>query len=91
MVALVDYPVDAMHLAMPDIEDPCEFEEFAYIAGSVWAAKTGVDPWKDAKASFPYTGDPPAAEPSGTPFEEDEDHLAKRDPKLWARFGDSPL
>jgi hypothetical protein len=60
----------------------CEFEEFAYVAGSVCAEKTGKD-----LASFPYTGAPPAAQPSGTPFKEDPGYLAKRYPKLWARFG----
>jgi Protein of unknown function (DUF4240) len=75
----------------PDVQGPCEFEEFAYVASEVWREKTGIDPWEDPKGSFPYTGAPPAAEPSGAPFEENDKHLAKRYPKLWARFGASPL
>jgi Protein of unknown function (DUF4240) len=70
---------------------PCEFEEFAYVASKAWAEKTGINPWNDPKGSFPYTGAPPAAQPSGTLFEIDENHLANRYPKLWARFGSSPL
>jgi hypothetical protein len=30
-------------------------------------------------------------QPSGEPFPEDEDHLARRYPKLWQRFGAKPL
>ena len=75
----------------PDPGGPCEFEEFATVAGEVWAEKTGIDPWTDPEGSFPYTGAPPAASPSGTPFEEDPRYLAKRYPKLWKRFGTWPL
>lgn len=64
-----------------------EFEEFAAIAGGVWAEKTGTDPWSDPQARFPYGVVPLPPEPAGDPFEEDADHLAKRYPKLWARFG----
>jgi len=75
----------------PDMAGVCEFEEFAYVAGEVWQEKTGIDPGTDPEDRFPYTGAAAASEPSGTPFEEDETHLAKRYPKLWARFGKSPL
>lgn len=84
-------PDSLADMLAPDAEGPCEFEAFAYVAGEVWAEKTGIDPWKDPKGSFPYTGAPPAASPSGAPFEEDERHLAKRYSKLWKRFGTSPL
>lgn len=63
-------------------EDLYDFELFAYVAGEVWKEKTGLDADR-----FPYTGAPPASQPSGVPFEEDPDHLAKRYPKLWAKFG----
>jgi hypothetical protein len=66
----------------------CEYEEFAYIASTVWKEKTGIDPWQAKAPVFPYTGAPPAAEPSGMPFKEDPDYLAKKYPKLWARFGE---
>ena len=70
-----------------DAAGNCEYEEFAYIASKVWREKTGIDPWKSETQVFPYTGAPPAPSPSGTPFEEDAGYLAKRYPKLWARFG----
>jgi hypothetical protein len=83
---------DSLALSLaPDTQGVCEFEEFAYVAAEVWAEKTGMDPWKDPDGRFPHTGASPASEPSGTPFEEDGAYLAKRYPRLWARFGASPL
>jgi len=75
--------------------DPVEFESFSYVAADVWKSKTGIDPItapgdvgffsvEDIIALIP-------GEPSGEPFEEDPDYLAKRWPKLWQRFGDNPL
>lgn len=66
---------------------PLEFEEFSYVASDVWSTKTGkdsVDMPFDAAYSL---GD----DPLGEEFEEDDAHLAKRYPKLWARFGETPL
>ena len=63
-----------------------EFEGIAYVATEVWGEKTGKDPWLDPTATF--TGAVlMAEEPSGTPLEKGAGHLAKRYPKLWARFG----
>lgn len=64
-----------------------EFEQFTAVAGSVWAEKTGTDPWSDPQGRLPYASVPLPAEPAGYPFEEDAVHLARRYPKLWARFG----
>ena len=64
-----------------------EFESFATTAGDVWAEKTGTKPWSDPQKRFPYGSAPLPSEPAGQPFEEDALHLAKRYPKLWARFG----
>jgi uncharacterized protein DUF4240 len=83
--ALAD-PESLADAIAPDAHELFEFEEFANVAGQVWAEKTGIDPWRDPKASFPLIG-AVALQPSGTPFEEDPEHLAKRYPKLWARFG----
>lgn len=80
-------PDSLADMVEPGGQGTFEFEEFAYVAVHVWAEKTGIDPWKDTKASFPYTGAPPATEPSGTPFGEAPHDLARRYPKLWARFG----
>lgn len=74
-----------------DAEGPAEFEEFSYVAMDVWSRKTGrsLDDFGaltvDAMAAMTD------AEPSGEPFEEDEDALAARYPRLWARFGENPL
>lgn len=67
-----------------------EFEEFATVASTAWAEKTGIVPWSDPQARYPYRSIPPASEPAGVPFKEDDVYLAKRYPKLWARFGTSP-
>lgn len=75
----------------PDPGGVCEFEEFAYIAGEVWQEKTGIDPMTDPQGRFPNTGAAPAVDPSGEPFQEDQAYLANRYPKLWARFGETPL
>ena len=69
-----------------DTEKFCEFEAFATVASNVWWRKTGVNPWEDLDSTFPYTGAPPAPEPSGTAFSQDPQELAKRYPRLWARF-----
>jgi hypothetical protein len=75
----------------PEPGGPCEFEEFAYVASKVWQEKTGINPWEDDQGRFPYTGAPPAADPAGTPFKDSEQYLSKAYPKLWERFGHSPL
>jgi hypothetical protein len=88
--AIVD-PDSLADILPAGIREACEFEEFAYVAGKVWGEKSGIDPWKDPRASFSYTGMPPAASPDGTEFKEDSEYLSKRYPKLWTRFGASPL
>jgi Protein of unknown function (DUF4240) len=62
-----------------------DFEDFAYVAAGVWSEKTGINPWKDPKGRFPYTGAPPSGMPAGHEVTDDRE-LAKRFPKLWARF-----
>jgi hypothetical protein len=83
--ALADPDSLATMITTREPEDLYDFELFAYVAREVWEEKTGLDADR-----FPYTGAPPAAQPAGEPFAEDPDHLAKRYPKLWARFGMSP-
>lgn len=80
--ALADPDSLATLITTPEPENLYDFELFAYVAREVWEEKTGLDTDR-----FPYTGAPPASQPSGVPFEEDGDHLARRYSKLWARFG----
>lgn len=67
-----------------DSSGPLEFEGFAYVAREAWAARTGRDGSEMPGGAQPY------GEPTGQPFEEDAAHLARRYPKLWKRFGNSP-
>lgn len=60
-----------------------EFEEFAYIARDAWAAKTGKD-WNAMPVVANMIYD---VEPKGSAFSEDATELARRYPRLWARFG----
>jgi hypothetical protein len=83
---------DSLGSTIPkDQYEPCEFEEFAYVAREVWQSKTGIDPLQDKLGRFPYSGAPPAEEVAGTPFEDSEEMLEMRYPKLWSRFGKAPL
>ena len=70
-----------------DVEGWLEFEEFSYIAGEVWGEKTGLDMAdRPFDMAFSISGDP-----TGEEFEDDAAHLSKRYPKLWNRFGETPL
>lgn len=57
------------------------FEEILYVARQVYEQKTGQD-MPDSVVERP-------TEPVGEPWSEDSDDLARRFPKLWAKYGDS--
>jgi hypothetical protein len=83
-------PDSLAELLADDQEEPLDFEEFGYVAGDVWAKKVrrnpaDIDGFYDGK----WARVPP--DPVGAPFEEDPQALAQRYPKLWKRFGESPL
>lgn len=88
--AAVKNPDDLAGIIPEGTSEPCEFEEFGYVAMDVWSKKTGIDAVSDPASRFPYTG-AASGEPSGTPLKETEAHLSKRYPKLWQRFADNPL
>lgn len=65
-----------------------EFEEYYYVALEVFEEKGGEGDVRDHSEPEAGLG---TAGPSGEPFEDDEDHLSRRYPRLWERFGDDPL
>lgn len=65
-----------------------EFEEIYYVANRVFREKGGQGDLRDYSEPEAGLG---GFEPSGEPFEEDEEHLARRYPNLWRRFGTEPL
>jgi hypothetical protein len=72
----------------PDVEGILEFESFAYVARKTWGEKTGK-PGTEMPNAAPmlYTDQ----QPTGIQFDESPASLAKHYPKLWKRFGSSPL
>jgi hypothetical protein len=64
----------------PDAEEGASFEEFGYVASRVYEEKTGENLPLDPQCSHP-------PEPAGEPWEEDEEALSARYPRLWAKFG----
>lgn len=77
---------DSLAARIPaDAAGALEFEEFGHIGFRVWTKRTGLGPKQFPNAVAARD------EPSGKPFEEDEAELSVRYPKLWVRFGDSPL
>jgi hypothetical protein len=65
----------------PEGEEEASFEEFAYIAAQVYEDKTGNELPADPATAYPD-------EPGGEPWEEDNDALAERYPRLFAKYGD---
>ena len=72
----------------PGSDDVWEFEEIYYVAKDVFEEKGGEGDVRDYSEPEAGMGGP---DPSGDPFEEDEEHLARRYPNLWRRFGANPL
>jgi hypothetical protein len=65
-----------------------EFEVIYYVAKRVFEERGGEGDVRDY--SEPEAG-LAGAGPSGEPFDDDEEHLKRRYPKLWQRFGAKPL
>lgn len=84
-----DNPETLARGTLPTVEDVCQFEDFSHVASRVWHEKKGLDP-DEASPDFPMTGTS-IDQPEGEPFEEDEDHLSERLPRLWKRYGENPL
>jgi hypothetical protein len=72
----------------PGPDGTWEFEEIYYIAMGVFEEKGGKGDVRDYSGPEAGLGGPG---PSGEPFEDDEEHLARRYPNLWRRFGAEPL
>jgi hypothetical protein len=85
--ALADPESLAQLDAQPGPDDLWEFEEICYVAPRVFEEKGGQGDVRDqAEPEAGLAG----AEPSGKPFSEDEEHLARRYPDLVKRFGPKP-
>jgi hypothetical protein len=65
-----------------------EFEDIYYVANRIFQEKGGEGDVRDYSEPEAGLG---GSEPSGEPFEEDPEHLARRYPALWRRFGSEPL
>lgn len=85
--ALADPESLAQLDARPGHDGVWQFEAIYYVAMDVFEEKGGKGDVRDhsePKAGLTRPG------PSGEPFEEDDEYLARRYPKLWRRFGDQP-
>jgi len=82
--ALAD-PDSLAGLIAQDATGPLEFEGLGYIAMEAWSNRTGRSP-----SELPLGAARPP-EPSGMPWEESEAALRSRYPRLWQRFGETPL
>ena len=85
--ALAD-PDSLAQLEGPGSDDVWEFEEIYYVANDVFEEKGGEGDVREYSEPEAGMGGPG---PSGDPFEESEEHLARRYPNLWRRFGPAPL
>jgi len=86
--ALADPDGLALLDPQPGPDDVWEFEEIYYVATDVFSEKGGHGDVRDQSEREAGLGGP---QPSGEPFSEDEEHLARRYPNLWRRFGVKPL
>lgn len=86
--ALADPDSLAKANVQPGPDGTWEFEEIYYVANDVFEEKGGEGDVRDYSEREAGLGGPG---PSGEPFEDSEEHLAKRYPNLWRRFGTEPL
>jgi hypothetical protein len=70
----------------PGRAEPLESEVFGQVAAQLWKHQTGL---RIGQMPSDKSGEEDV--PDGEPFEEADDYLAKRYPRLWARFGQMPL
>ncbi len=86
--SVVEDPDVLADLLAADLEGVLEFEDFGYVAMDSWAKKSGksIEEFPVSSSSITF-----GEEPMGERFDESEEHLSKRFPKLWERFGKSPL
>jgi hypothetical protein len=72
---------DSLADVVGETDGDAQFEEFTYAASKAWEQKLNKAP-----EDFPWEDSGQAAEPSGEPWDEDDDALAARFPKLFSRF-----
>lgn len=86
--ALADPDSLAQQDVRPGHDNIWDFEGIYYVAMEVFNETGGEGDVREYSEPEAGMGGPA---PSGEPFEGDEEHLARRYPKLWARFGANPL
>jgi hypothetical protein len=86
--ALADPDSLAQMEVRPGADGAWQFEEIHSVSQRVFAEKGGEGDVRDHSEPEAGLG---GREPSGDPFEEDEQHLARRYSNLWRRFGAEPL
>ncbi len=79
--AALQDPESLIDVADADGVEATSFEGFHYVAGQAYEAMTGQE--------MPDTGQASAQEPAGDQWSEDGDDLARRLPRLWAKYGDA--
>ncbi|PDT77099.1 DUF4240 domain-containing protein [Bradyrhizobium sp. C9] len=87
-LALADPDSLAQLKVRPGPDGTWEFEEIYSVARRVFAEKGGKGDVRDYSEREAGLGGPG---PSGEPFREDPEHLARRYPNLWRQFGAEPL
>jgi hypothetical protein len=87
--ALADSDGLAQLVVRPGANGPWEFEGINGVAQQVFEEKNGEGYVLDY--AEPGVGFLPVTGPSGEPFDETHEYLARRYPNLWRRFGEEPL
>ncbi len=87
--AAIKNPDILADLNLTTVDSVYEFEDFSYVAREVWQEKTGKSPYTPVNQYI--FGGISTGKPKGRRFLITEQYLSKHYPKLWKRFGKTPL